>query len=64
MKLKSHAIDKVGEWTPKGGLNVTDKYAFQHGKKCTKVINDSIYMVYKKYKNIQIMTLRVSCVLF
>ena len=32
MKLKSHAIDKVGEWTPKGGLNVTDKYAFQHGK--------------------------------
>ena len=32
MKLKSHSIDKVGEWTPKDGLNVTDRYAFQHGR--------------------------------
>ena len=32
MKLKAHAVDKVGQWTPKDGLNVTDKYAFQHGK--------------------------------
>ena len=23
---------KVGEWTPLGGLNITDKYAFLQGK--------------------------------
>ena len=23
---------KVGEWTPAGGLNISDKYAFSHGR--------------------------------
>ena len=36
MKLKAHAVDKVGQWTPKDGLNVTDKYAFQHGKEINR----------------------------
>ena len=51
MKLKAHAIDKVGEWTPidkngKGGLNVTDKYAFQHGKHLSQVLNPKNTIVY------------------
>ena len=42
MKLKAHAVDKVGQWTPKDGLNVTDKYAFQHGKEMNRPIHTQI----------------------
>jgi len=32
LKLKDLKMAKVGEWTPLGGLNITDKYAFLQGK--------------------------------
>lgn len=25
-------LSQVGEWTPRSGLNITDKYAFTHGR--------------------------------
>lgn len=28
LKLKSHALVKVGEWTPRSGVNITDSVAF------------------------------------
>lgn len=28
MKLKQHALLKVGEWSPGSGVNITDKEAF------------------------------------
>lgn len=28
LKLKSHALVKVGEWTPRSGVNITDAVAF------------------------------------
>jgi ionotropic kainate glutamate receptor 2 len=28
LKLKSHALVKVGEWTPRNGVNITDSVAF------------------------------------
>lgn len=28
MKLKQHALLKVGEWDPRKGVNITDKEAF------------------------------------
>lgn len=28
LKLKSHALVKVGEWTPRSGVNITDPVAF------------------------------------
>ena len=28
LKLKSHALVKVGEWTPTSGVNITDQVAF------------------------------------
>ena len=31
LKLKATKLEKVGEWTPLDGLNITDKYAFTHG---------------------------------
>uniref|UniRef100_T1JJ21 Glutamate receptor ionotropic, kainate 2 n=1 Tax=Strigamia maritima TaxID=126957 RepID=T1JJ21_STRMM len=31
IKLKQNAIDKVGEWTPTGGINVTEPGAFYDG---------------------------------
>lgn len=30
MKLKQHALLKVGEWNPRTGVNITDKEAFFH----------------------------------
>ena len=38
LKLKDLKMAKVGEWTPLGGLNITDKYAFLQGKISTKKI--------------------------
>merc|ERR1711884_20264 len=32
LKLKESSLEKVGEWTPAGGLNISDKYAFSHGR--------------------------------
>lgn len=32
LKLKVDRMEKVGEWTPAEGLNVTDKYAFMQGE--------------------------------
>ncbi len=32
--FQDDAMTKVGEWTPLGGLNITDKYAFLQGKLC------------------------------
>jgi len=28
LKLKQHALVKVGEWSPAGGVNITDRGAF------------------------------------
>ena len=31
LKLKDEKMTRVGYWTPLGGLNITDKYAFLQG---------------------------------
>ena len=42
LKLKDLKMAKVGEWTPLGGLNITDKYAFLQGKISKKNISTCI----------------------
>ena len=49
LKLKDLKMAKVGEWTPLGGLNITDKYAFLQGKISKKIstcISQNIYIFF------------------
>lgn len=47
LKLKSAKMEKVGEWTPLDGLNITDKYAFTHGNEHTKKILTEHVTIFK-----------------